>query len=58
MVIFWGLKFDIFSIPNFLGTFYVLGSPAENDLNPRKPGGFKEIELVNSVVESHDEVER
>ena len=32
-VIFWGLKFDIFSIPNFLATFYVLGSPVENDLN-------------------------
>ena len=30
---FFGLKFDIFSIPNFLGTFYVLGSFVENDLN-------------------------
>ena len=32
-MIFWGLKFDIFSIPNFLATFYVLGSPVQNDLN-------------------------
>ena len=32
MVIFGGLKFDIFSIPNFLATFYVLGSPVDNDL--------------------------
>ena len=36
MVIFWGLKFDIFSIPNFLATFYVLGSPIENDLKDYK----------------------
>ena len=35
MVIFLGLKFDIFSIPNFLATFYVLGSPVDNDLKDK-----------------------
>ena len=30
--IFFGLKFDINSIPNFWATFYVLGSPVKNDL--------------------------
>ena len=30
---FFGFKFYINSIPNFWATFYVLGSPVENDLN-------------------------
>ena len=30
--IFFGLQFDINSIPNFWATFYVLGSPVQNDL--------------------------
>ena len=30
---FFGLKFYINSIPNFWATFYVLGSPVDNDLN-------------------------
>ena len=35
-----GLKFDIISIPNFLATFYVLGSPIENDLKGENVNAF------------------
>ena len=50
MVIFGGLKFDIFSIPNFLSTFYVLGSPIENDLKYNV--GAKEVKVQYRGLEA------
>ena len=50
MVIFWGLKFDIFTIPNFLATFYVLGSPVDNDLKRESWRDVSTVLVVETVI--------